>query len=73
MALDLWRTIWEVQPLSKQLEGCDFIVFLTPHPFALEAFSRPWTLAMNEAGALSPPAWAGRRKGPVCAKVGPAP
>lgn len=38
MALDLWQSIWEVQPLSKQLECCDFIVFPTPHPFALEAF-----------------------------------
>lgn len=73
MALDLWQTIWEVQPLSKQLKCCDFIVFLTPHPFALEAFPPPWTLAMNEAGTLSPPTWAGQRKGPVRAKVGPAP
>lgn len=41
-ALDLWQSIWEVQPLSKQLECCDFIVFfLTPHPFALEAFPPP--------------------------------
>lgn len=41
MALDLWQSIWEVQALSKQLECCDFIVFLTPHPFALEAFPPP--------------------------------
>ena len=41
MALDLWQSIWEVQPLSKQLECCDFIVFPTPCPFALEASPPP--------------------------------
>ena len=40
-ALDLRQSIWEVRTLSKQLECCDFIVFPTPHPFALEEFPPP--------------------------------
>lgn len=41
MLLDLWQSVWEVQPLCRQLECWDFIVFLTPCPLALEASPPP--------------------------------
>lgn len=41
MLLDLWQSVWEVQPLCRQLECWDFIIFLTPCPLALEASPPP--------------------------------
>lgn len=48
--------------LSQQLEGCDFIVFPTPHPFVLEAFPPPGPQPQpTEAGPASLPGQADER------------